>query len=119
MALGSLGISSRWATFACGRKRREGRFDPNRPHAAHAEACALRVTASEAVFDAELHDARRAQEMARALDERGVYVAGFFFPVVPKGRARIRTQMSAGLTEADIDFAIDAFTDAGKALGVI
>ncbi|MFC2249781.1 glycine C-acetyltransferase [Labrys portucalensis] len=66
-----------------------------------------------------LHDARRAQEMARALDERGVYVAGFFFPVVPKGRARIRTQMSAGLTEADIDFAIDAFTDAGKALGVI
>ncbi|OCC04511.1 glycine C-acetyltransferase [Labrys sp. WJW] len=66
-----------------------------------------------------LHDARRAQDMARALDERGVYVAGFFFPVVPKGRARIRTQMSAGLTEADIDFAIDAFTDAGKALGVI
>ncbi|PRH88209.1 glycine C-acetyltransferase [Labrys okinawensis] len=66
-----------------------------------------------------LHDARRAQEMARALDERGVYVAGFFFPVVPKGRARIRTQMSAGLTQADIDFAIDAFADAGKALGVI
>jgi glycine C-acetyltransferase len=66
-----------------------------------------------------LHDARRAQDMAKALDERGVYVAGFFFPVVPKGRARIRTQMSAGLTDADIDFAIDAFTDAGKALGVI
>src|SRR4051794_40646290 len=65
-----------------------------------------------------LHDARRAQEMARALDERGVYVAGFFFPVVPKGRARIRTQMSAGLTETDIDFAIDAFADAGKALGI-
>jgi glycine C-acetyltransferase len=66
-----------------------------------------------------LHDARRAQDMAKALDERGVYVAGFFFPVVPKGRARIRTQMSAGLTEADIDFAIDAFADAGRALGVI
>ncbi|WP_448953236.1 glycine C-acetyltransferase [Labrys neptuniae] len=66
-----------------------------------------------------LHDARRAQDMARALDERGVYVAGFFFPVVPKGKARIRTQMSAGLSDADIDFAIDAFTDAGKALGVI
>ncbi|WP_413993609.1 glycine C-acetyltransferase [Labrys okinawensis] len=66
-----------------------------------------------------LHDARRAQDMAKALDERGVYVAGFFFPVVPKGRARIRTQMSAGLTDADIDFAIDAFADAGKALGVI
>ena len=66
-----------------------------------------------------LHDARRAQAMARALDERGVYVAGFFFPVVPKGRARIRTQMSAGLSEADIDFAIGAFTDAGRALGVL
>ncbi|CAM5769525.1 2-amino-3-ketobutyrate coenzyme A ligase [Labrys miyagiensis] len=66
-----------------------------------------------------LHDARRAQDMARALDERGIYVAGFFFPVVPRGKARIRTQMSAGLTDADIDFAIDAFTDAGKALGVI
>jgi glycine C-acetyltransferase len=66
-----------------------------------------------------LHDARRAQAMARALDEHGVYVAGFFFPVVAKGRARIRTQMSAGLTDADIDFAIDAFVDAGKALGVV
>ena len=57
--------------------------------------------------------------MARALDERGIYVAGFFFPVVPKGKARIRTQMSAALTEADVDLAIDAFADAGKALGVI
>lgn len=66
-----------------------------------------------------LGDARLAQDMAAALDERGVYVAGFFFPVVPKGRARIRTQLSAGLTEADIDTAIDAFVDAGKTLGVI
>jgi glycine C-acetyltransferase len=66
-----------------------------------------------------LHDARRAQEMAQALDQRGVYVAGFFFPVVPKGRARIRTQMSAALSEADVSFAIDAFKDAGKALGLI
>ena len=66
-----------------------------------------------------LHDARRAQDMARALDERGVYVAGFFFPVVPRGKARIRTQMSAGLSEADVDFAIEAFADAGKTLGVV
>lgn len=66
-----------------------------------------------------LHDARRAQEMAKALDQRGVYVAGFFFPVVPKGQARIRTQMSAALSEADVSFAIDAFKDAGKALGLI
>ncbi|MDQ0470920.1 glycine C-acetyltransferase [Labrys wisconsinensis] len=66
-----------------------------------------------------LHDARRAQDMARALDQRGVYVAGFFFPVVPKGRARIRTQMSAGLGEADIDFAVEAFTEAGRTLGLV
>jgi glycine C-acetyltransferase len=66
-----------------------------------------------------LGDARLAQNLAQALDERGVYVAGFFFPVVPKGQARIRTQMSAALTEADIDFAIAAFADAGKALGIV
>ena len=66
-----------------------------------------------------LHEARAAQEMAKALDERGVYVAGFFFPVVPRGKARIRTQMSAALAESDIDFAIDAFRDAGKTLGLI
>jgi glycine C-acetyltransferase len=66
-----------------------------------------------------LHDARRAQDMAAALDERGVYVAGFFYPVVPKGKARIRTQISAGLSEADVDFAIQAFRDAGRALGIV
>jgi glycine C-acetyltransferase len=66
-----------------------------------------------------LGDARKAQEMAAALDARGVYVAGFFFPVVPKGQARIRTQMSAALTEADIDFAIGAFEEAGKELGIV
>jgi glycine C-acetyltransferase len=58
-------------------------------------------------------------KLAQALDERGLFVAGFFFPVVPKGQARIRTQMSAALTEADIDLAIVAFTDAGKALGIV
>jgi len=66
-----------------------------------------------------LHEARLAQDLARALDERGVYVAGFFYPVVPQGKARIRTQMSAALSEKDVDFAIDAFIDAGKGLGVI
>ena len=66
-----------------------------------------------------LHDARRAQAMAAALDERGVYVAGFFFPVVPQGAARIRTQLSAALSEADVDFAIGAFEDAGRAIGAI
>ena len=66
-----------------------------------------------------LHDARRAQDMARALDERGIFVAGFFFPVVPQGRARIRTQLSAALTEADVDLALAAFEDAGRALGYL
>ncbi len=64
-------------------------------------------------------DAERAQQMASALDTRGVYVAGFYYPVVPMGKARIRTQMSAALTDADITFAADAFIDAGKELGLI
>jgi glycine C-acetyltransferase len=66
-----------------------------------------------------LHDARRAQDMATALDARGIFVAGFFFPVVPQGAARIRTQLSAALSEADVEFAISAFADAGRAIGVI
>jgi glycine C-acetyltransferase len=66
-----------------------------------------------------LHDARLAQDMAAALDERGIYVSAFFYPVVPKGKARIRTQMSAALSEKDVDLAVEAFTDAGKVLGVI
>ena len=65
------------------------------------------------------HEAPLAQKLAAELDERGVYVAGFFFPVVPQGKARIRTQLSAALTDEDIDFAIAAFTDAGKAVGLV
>ncbi len=66
-----------------------------------------------------LGEAQRAQRLAAELDRRGVYVAGFFYPVVPRGLARIRTQMSAALTEADVDFGVSAFRDAGKALGII
>ena len=66
-----------------------------------------------------LGEAQRAQDLASALDKRGVYVAGFFYPVVPKGRARIRTQMSAALDDQDVDFAVEAFADAGRELGVI
>ena len=66
-----------------------------------------------------LHDANRAQALARALDRRGIFVAGFFFPVVPKGKARIRTQMSAALSDADVDRAVGAFVEAGRELGVI
>jgi glycine C-acetyltransferase len=64
-------------------------------------------------------EARAAQDLAAALDRRGVYVAGFFYPVVPKGKARIRTQMSAALSDADVDFAIAAFQDAGRELGIV
>jgi glycine C-acetyltransferase len=66
-----------------------------------------------------LGEATLAQAMASALYEKGVYVSGFFFPVVPKGQARIRTQMNARLTKDDLDFALDAFRGAGKAVGAI
>ncbi|PQV57212.1 2-amino-3-ketobutyrate coenzyme A ligase [Defluviimonas denitrificans] len=66
-----------------------------------------------------LGEAKLAQAMAAELYDRGVYVSGFFFPVVPKGQARIRTQMNARLTRAGLDIALDAFRDAGKAVGVI
>ena len=64
-------------------------------------------------------DAPLAQAMARALYDRGVLVSGFFFPVVPKGRARIRTQMNARLTRDDLDFGLEAFRAAGKDTGVL
>jgi len=66
-----------------------------------------------------LGEAKLAQAMAAELYDRGVYVSGFFFPVVPKGQARIRTQMNARLTRSDLDIALDAFRGAGKAVGVI
>jgi len=66
-----------------------------------------------------LGEAKLAQAMAAALYEEGVYVAGFFYPVVPHGRARIRTQMNAALTRDDLDRALDAFAKAGKATGVL
>jgi glycine C-acetyltransferase len=66
-----------------------------------------------------LGDAKLAQDMAKALDKRGIYVAGFFYPVVPKGKARIRTQLSAALSFQDVTEAVEAFTAAGRELGVI
>ena len=66
-----------------------------------------------------LGDAALSQQMADKLMEEGVYVIGFFYPVVPKGKARIRTQMSAAHTPEMIDRAVAAFTKVGKELGVI
>ncbi len=60
-----------------------------------------------------------AQAMANALLDEGIYVTGFFYPVVPQGQARIRTQMSAAHTRAQLDRAIAAFTKIGKQLGII
>ncbi len=66
-----------------------------------------------------LGDAALAQDMAARLLEKGIYVIGFSFPVVPKGQARIRTQMSAAHTSDDIDRAVAAFAEVGRDLGVI
>jgi glycine C-acetyltransferase len=66
-----------------------------------------------------LHDAPLAQKMADELLKEGVYVIGFFYPVVPKGQARIRTQISAAHTREHLERAVDAFTRVGRKLGVI
>jgi glycine C-acetyltransferase len=66
-----------------------------------------------------LGDAKLAAQMADAMLEEHIYVIGFSYPVVPKGQARIRVQLSAGHSEAQIDRAIEAFTKVGKKLGVI
>ena len=55
----------------------------------------------------------------RPWTRRGVMVSAFFYPVVPKGRARIRTQMNAALTMADLDFGLQAFAEAGRETGVL
>lgn len=66
-----------------------------------------------------LYDAKLSQDMADALLQEGIYVIGFFFPVVAKGQARIRVQLSAAHTQAHLDKAIAAFTKVGKAMNVI
>lgn len=66
-----------------------------------------------------LYDAPLAQKMASQLLEKGIYVIGFYYPVVPKGQARIRVQLSAAHERADLDRAIKAFSEVGKSLGII
>jgi glycine C-acetyltransferase len=75
--------------------------------------------ADHAIIPVMLGDAKLAQEFAERLLAEGIYVTGFFFPVVPKGQARIRTQMSAGHSVEQIEHAVAAFTRIGKELGVI
>lgn len=66
-----------------------------------------------------LYDAKLSQDMAARLQEEGIYVTGFYYPVVPKGQARIRVQVSAGHEKEHLDRCIAAFTKVGKELGVL
>ena len=71
-----------------------------------------------AIVPVMLGDARLAAEMAAKLLDEGIYVIGFSFPVVPRGQARIRVQLSAAHSDEDIDRAVAAFAKVGKALGI-
>ncbi|MGH7004492.1 MAG: aminotransferase class I/II-fold pyridoxal phosphate-dependent enzyme, partial [Alphaproteobacteria bacterium] len=75
--------------------------------------------ADHAIIPVMLGEATLAQEMAARMLEKGVYVVGFSFPVVPKGQARIRTQMSAAHSSDDVARAIEVFADVGRDLGII
>jgi len=66
-----------------------------------------------------LYDAKLSQDIARDLLEEGIYVIGFYYPVVPKGEARIRVQISAAHDQQHLDKAIDAFTKIGKKYNVL
>ena len=65
-----------------------------------------------------LYDARLSQEFAAKMQDEGIYVTGFYYPVVPKNQARIRVQLSAAHTHAQIDKCVDAFIKVGRELGV-
>ena len=77
------------------------------------------IDGDSAIVPVMLYDAKLSQTMANMLLEEGIYVIGFFFPVVPKGKARIRVQLSSAHTKADLDKAISAFKKVGTSLNVI
>ncbi len=77
------------------------------------------IDGDSAIVPVMLYDAKLSQKMADALLEKGIYVIGFFFPVVPKDKARIRVQLSAAHEKEHLDKAIASFTEVGKNLGVI
>lgn len=77
------------------------------------------IDGDSAIVPVMLYDAKLSQQMADMLLEEGIYVIGFFFPVVPKGKARIRVQLSAAHSKAHLDKAINAFIKIGQKLGVI
>jgi glycine C-acetyltransferase len=77
------------------------------------------IDGDSAIVPVMLYDAKLSQVMADALLKKGIYVIGFFYPVVPKDKARIRVQLSAAHTKAHLDQAINAFTEVGKSLKII
>ncbi|SNQ42906.1 glycine C-acetyltransferase [Cellulophaga lytica] len=77
------------------------------------------IDGDSAIVPVMLYDAKLSQKMADMLLDRGIYVIGFFFPVVPKAKARIRVQLSAAHKKEHLDQAIAAFTEVGKELGII
>ena len=77
------------------------------------------VNGDSAIVPIMLYEAPLAQKMAADLLEEDVYVIGFFYPVVPKGKARIRVQLSAALKKEELDRALVAFEKVGKALNII
>lgn len=77
------------------------------------------VDGDSAIVPVMLYDAKLSQDMANKLLERGIYVIGFFYPVVPKDKARIRVQLSAAHTKEHLDTAIKAFTEVGKELKIV
>ena len=77
------------------------------------------IDGDSAIVPVMLYDAKLAQKMSEELLKKGIYVIGFFFPVVPKEKARIRVQLSAGHSQEDLDKCIAAFTEVGLSLGVV
>ena len=77
------------------------------------------IDGDSAIVPIMLYDAKLSQEMADELLKLGIYVIGFFYPVVPKDKARIRVQLSAAHTKEHLDKAIAAFTNVGKKLNII
>jgi len=77
------------------------------------------VGADAAIVPIMVYDAKLSQVMANKLLDKGIYVTGFFFPVVPKGKARIRVQLSASHTQKQLDTAIASFIEVGRELKII
>jgi glycine C-acetyltransferase len=77
------------------------------------------IDGDSAIVPVMLYDAKLSQVMADELLKKGIYVIGFFFPVVPKEKARIRVQLSAAHTKAHLDKAIEAFTEVGLSLNIL